>query len=961
MSTNVDFDDGLDNTENLENESKFVNRLQKRLNEAKLESQLLQNFYQPVGQYGIFAAHPSELFFRGFEILKTHTQRLRLINNSPMPQRLTILPPASANFKIKYSKKSVIPAGVAEEIYVQFTPNDEYKYYYDFIRIHCESDKILIPLHAFPVINNKKSLEEGIFPTLIDMGSFLKVDNTYKQTIAIESNCPISFKYDIEVLQDNTDVYIRPLSGNIPGLETTYIDIVYTPTTFTRAECLVKFTTNEFNNHPIICKIKGDALPSQLDVRAALQKIENRQSSGNQMHSDANKKISEYDLRKTRGGKFTISDRPQSRDEMRSSSKAGIRLDKLQHDGIARLQLQQVGVKNEDEDYDEMLEMLKNPTVPLYLQNFLREYKRLEDLERDKYSKFFQCIGDPPANEEYRPRWEALETNFFHMRRRLVAVFLKASNRLIIRMRAGKRLTKIKGRFENENIKTRDDVKRMVAEDWKTAQNIRLKEEDNEEDIKNVKFHFNFQENNIQLAQMKLPIEYEFCLETLKESLESTPPINFDDFMPYESVDQLDYEYYRYQKFPQPHFSLYDDICTDVIYRPGCEYESILRQRSGETMLEIILFEQRSGKQQQHVMRNNQVKDIEEENQQFILQQNVLQFQQSMISGAIVFMPRSFLKPLGYDIDLILMFHPQLRNYLALTRQSEVDSDYHVFPLERQRTEVRDELYLRNNKHDFNHNQYYSQLQLDLSTDQSQLQLPYPGYTIVNLNKTVGGTFINTLDVETSQLPGNFGVRLLEQLPTMFANNQSNLARDIGFNFNNQSEQQSNLSYNYQYKKQLQQVQQQSQSSIVGYRHRKNVQNGQACIEFMYQVPNSMSQPVKTDYMQQADDENGNEGLDEMPFTIKIPELRDLMNEFERDDDYLYKRQEDERHEINEKLSQGYELERRWYIKDEFGEKYKAFDDKITMCRDILNVKLPDMIQDVNQYINDPINKIYLR
>ena len=67
-------------------------------------------------------------------------------------------------------------------------------------------------------------------------------------------------------------------------------------------------------------------------------------------------------------------------------------------------------------------------------------------------------------------------------------------------MRAGKRLNRIKGRLKDENIKTREDVKRMVAEDWKTAQNVRLKEEENEEDIMNMKFKFCFQENIIQLV-----------------------------------------------------------------------------------------------------------------------------------------------------------------------------------------------------------------------------------------------------------------------------------------------------------------------------------------------------------------------------------------------------------------------------------------------------------------------------
>ena len=37
--------------------------------------------------------------------------------------------------KIKYNKKGMIPSGISEDIYVQFTPNDEYKYFYDSIRM----------------------------------------------------------------------------------------------------------------------------------------------------------------------------------------------------------------------------------------------------------------------------------------------------------------------------------------------------------------------------------------------------------------------------------------------------------------------------------------------------------------------------------------------------------------------------------------------------------------------------------------------------------------------------------------------------------------------------------------------------------------------------------------------------------------------------------------------------------
>lgn len=138
------------------------------------------NVFDTVGSNGIFQASPSVLKFAGFEANKTHTLKVKIINNSPAPQRLHILPPQTPFFKIRYNKKGMLPTGVSEDIYVQFTPTGDqpYKYYYDTIRIHCEGDKILIPIHAFPVVNNKLGNQ---IPKVIDLGRNLRLGSCYSK------------------------------------------------------------------------------------------------------------------------------------------------------------------------------------------------------------------------------------------------------------------------------------------------------------------------------------------------------------------------------------------------------------------------------------------------------------------------------------------------------------------------------------------------------------------------------------------------------------------------------------------------------------------------------------------------------------------------------------------------------------------------------------------------------------
>ena len=110
----------------------------------------------------------------------------------------------------------MVPTGVAEEIYIQFTPaRGEYKYYYDSVRIHCDGDKLLIPIHAYPVINSK---QDELFPKYIDMGKGCRLGQSYQKQLQIESNCPVNFEYTIEVTKPHPEIHISPLSGDIIGL-----------------------------------------------------------------------------------------------------------------------------------------------------------------------------------------------------------------------------------------------------------------------------------------------------------------------------------------------------------------------------------------------------------------------------------------------------------------------------------------------------------------------------------------------------------------------------------------------------------------------------------------------------------------------------------------------------------------------------------------------------------------------
>ena len=181
---------------------------------------------------------------------------MKLINNSPAPQRLHILPPATPFFKIKYNKKGMVPSGIAEDIYVQFTPASEYRYFYDAIKIHVEGDKILIPIHAYPVINTKK---DNLLPRRVDLGK-VSIGSTLQKDLFMESNCPVAFDYEIKEVESHPDIrVITPMAGELFGMGRTPFSFIYTPQTFTTAEAVFEIRTSEFDFEPQAITIVGNA------------------------------------------------------------------------------------------------------------------------------------------------------------------------------------------------------------------------------------------------------------------------------------------------------------------------------------------------------------------------------------------------------------------------------------------------------------------------------------------------------------------------------------------------------------------------------------------------------------------------------------------------------------------------------------------------------------------------------
>ena len=186
---------------------------------------------------------------------------------------------------------------------------------------------------------------------------------------------------------------------------------------------------------------------------------------------------------------------------------------------------------------------------------------------------------------------------------------------------------------------------------------------------------------------------------------------------------------------------------------------------------------------------------------------------------------------------------------------TETEPSYHLYPSKRDRIEPKDEIMLSAAKKDE-----------DVSL-------------VKSLTKSLAGAFVNQTTVPSYDLPGNFGARVVETMPT-------------------------------------------NMRAVFIDQH-NNIELGQRCDDRPAVVPEQLEKPDVNDYLTDEESDEANE------FEVKVPSLTELLDQFENDDEVILKEKADLKEFVREELGRGFEPAVRYDIKDVKAEMIQQLNNNI--------------------------------